>query len=165
MKTTVEAVDLSNRRGAIVHLLPQVYSLLQRNGYNPPHMIMWNQEMKKAVVDIDRRWVFVLQNARYIQGMMFYRLCKEDKQAVYIDVLYGNQGAVIELLLTKFHRSDALKSRTNFYISRNLKRESAEELLESVGLQDESVFDAAGYQSVGDLQSAILVLRARYLTQ
>ena len=155
-------VDLSNRRGAIVHLLPQVYILLQKNGYELPNKILWTQNMRKAIIDINKKWLFALEGTYHLRGLMFYHLDLTGK-SVYLDAFEGNNTQILEALIDKFSNDSIVKTQESFYVSRNIKREASEEILETVGLQDESVFNDEGYQMLGSLTDTLKALRVRYL--
>lgn len=154
-------IDLSNRRGAIVHMLPNVYDLLKKDGHDLPNIIIWTQSMKKAIIDINRKWIFATISSKDVQGMMFYRMGTDGK-SLYIDTLSGSPKTV-EALLKKFEQNDLVKARENFFISRYIKREEADEVLETVGLQDDSVYDEEGYYMLGGLNEVISALKIRYL--
>ena len=174
----MNVVDFSRRRGIIVHLLPQVYALIKEDregkaggGHfdspfgSVPNIVLWTHDMRKALVDIRKKWLFALEGQRNVRGMMFYRI-DDDGKSLYIDTLIAAkdaQAAVLEALLVKFERDDLVKACEDFYVSRDVKREASEEVLESVGLQDESVYNDEGYQFIGDLAEAGKVLRVRYL--
>ena len=166
-------VDLSNRRGAIVHLLPQVYDLLKEykgelsaSGGKPgdfdgvPNYVLWMHDMNKAVVDINKKWVFALRGTNYVMGLMFYRL-GTDGVSLYIDYVMGTP-AVIDELIKKFEQNDLVKAREKFYVGRDVKREAAEEVLGTVGLQDDTVFNEEGYQPIGGMKEALAALKFRY---
>ena len=167
----MNVVDFSNRRGAIVHLLPQVHALinggLPGGSSSPSNYVLWNHNMSKALVDVNRKWLFALEETRKVRstdnvkGIFFYRL-GTDGRSVYVDTLIAPKG-IIEPLLTKFERDDAVKVRESFYVSRNIRKEAAEEILETVGLQDENAFDGEGYQLLGGLAEAVNELKMRYL--
>ena len=158
----VNIVDLSRRRGAIVHLLPQVYELLQKSGHGLPNRILWTQGMRKAVVEINRKWIFALEGTYHLRGLMFYHLGADGK-SLYLDAFEANNTKIFELLITKFSNDSTVKNQEIFYIGRNIRREAAEEMLESVGLQDDSVYDDDGYQNLGGLAETVKALKLRYL--
>ena len=156
----VNIVDLSRRRGAIVHLLPQVYELMKKNYAELPHIIFWKKEMDKKIIDINRRWVFALEGTKIVKGLLFYNISR-DRKTVYVDSLIA-AGIVFNELLIKFEYDDAVKSAEAFYISRDIKNEANTEMLKNVGLQDESVFNDEGYQLIGGLTDVLQVLKIRY---
>lgn len=153
-------VDLSNRRGAIVHLLPQVYALMKADGHDLPNIILWTHDMNKKIVDINRKWIFALQGTKDVRGAMLYRL-DADGRSVYIDAILGGSG-LFDALIKKFEQDALVKAREAFYVGRNIKREAAEEAFEAVGLADDSVFNAEGYQLLGGLSEAAGALKLRY---
>ena len=158
-------IDYSRRRGTIVHFMPQIYALLKENVINLPHMTLWKQAIKADLVDINRKWVFALIGYSNVMGFLFYHLKGTD--SVYIDQLivakrYKEQG-VINALLLKFEHDSALKTRTSFYVSRSIKREVSEEILENVGLANEDVYDSEGYQLLGNLEETMTALKLRYI--
>ena len=160
-------VDLSNRRGAIVHLLSDVYELLKANNSSIKNKVLWTHDINKALVDISQKWVFALEGTHILLGIMFYQL-GNDGESVYINTLTainGNSGknGILEGLLKKFEQDATIKLRKSFYVSRDIKREVSVEILETVGLQDESVYDNDGYQLLGDLGDTINALKIRYL--
>ena len=154
-------VDLSRRRGAIVHLFPQVYRLIKNDGIELPNIILWKKDMNKKVVDVNRRWVFALEGTKIVKGMLFYHL-EADGHSIYIDTLIA-AGGIFDGLIKKFEQDDAVKAGEAFYVSRDIKREADEEILKNVGLHDDSVFDDEGYQLLGGLNEAVRALRVRYL--
>ena len=155
-------LDFSNRRGTIVHLLPQVYALLKKEGVNLPNIIIWKHAMNKAVVEIHRKWVFALEGNKIVKGLLFYHLSSDGKSC-YIDSLVATDSKLAEALLKKFEQDDIVKERQAFYISRHVKKEASEEVLETVGLQDESVFNEHGFQPLGGLADTVSALKVRYL--
>lgn len=161
----MNVVDLSNRRGAIVHLLPQVYEVLKGEQSSILNIVLWTHEMNKSLVDIHKKWVFALNGTKDMLGMMFYRLGVEND--IYIDLLSAKKGAVnslvIEALIKKFEQDNEVKSRQSFYVGRQVKREASDEILGTVGLQDETVFNDDGYQLLGSYDQAIKALKLRYL--
>jgi len=162
----VEVVDFSRRRGAIVHLLPTVYRLIGESGGHLPNSIIWNQEMRKALVDVRRKWLFVLEGTSNVRAILFYHLGTDNK-SVYIDTMAAartnDSAAALEALLVKFDRDDTVRKCEAFYVSREVRKEAAEEILETVGLQDESVYGDEGYQYLGGLTEAVAALKVRYL--
>ena len=158
----INIVDLSSRRGAAVHLFPKVYALLKKEGHDLPHIHFWVKDMNKALVNIKCKWIFAIQGKDDVKGMLFYRV-GDDAESLYIETLYGIHNTVVDALLKKFEQDDIVKSRKAFYLSRNVKREVAEEVLGTVGLQDDTVFDGDGYQLVGDAKECGAALRVRYL--
>ncbi|MCL2399228.1 MAG: hypothetical protein FWC91_05735 [Defluviitaleaceae bacterium] len=160
-------VDLSGRRGAIVHLLPDVYELLKKNDSSILNKVLWTHDINKVLVDINYKWVFALEGTNVLLGMMFYQL-GSDGESVYINTLAAKniapgKNAILEALLKKFEQDATIKLRKSFYVSREIKREASVEILETVGLQDESVYDNNGYQLLGDLGDTVNALKIRYL--
>jgi len=161
----VNVADFSRRRGAIVHLLPQMYALIkEEGGGNVPHYHLWNHDMSRILVDISHKWLFALEEPQALKGMLLYCL-GSDGRSVYINHLISarDNPDVLKALLLKFEREDSIKGREVFYISRSVKREAADEVLETVGLQDDSAYDDAGYQNLGGLGETIKALKLRYL--
>lgn len=168
----MNVIDYSRRRGAIVHLWPKVYSILNESSVHAyggrtasessAAYHIWSKEMNKAVVDNKYRWLFAMQGTNEVWGVLFYHV---DGNSIYIDTLAATRqnSKILEALIVKFEREDAIKSAENFYVSRNVKKEEAEEMLETVGLQNDSVFDDRGYQLLGGLIDALRMLRLRYL--
>lgn len=158
----MEIIDYSNRRGAIVHLLPQVYAMLKKDRKDMPNIILWNIEMKQYVLDINIKWVFALAGKKEVLGILFYRVGK-DGSSLYIEELQAINATVAEALIKKFEQTDIVKTKTTFYASQDIKRMESEEILETVGLQDESVFNEEGYQPLGSLNDTVKDLRLRYI--
>lgn len=163
----MEIVDLSRRRGAIVHMLSQVYDLMRHEGIELPNMIIWKQEMGRAVIDINRRYVFALEGTKNVHGILFYRV-STDGRSVFLDSLIadGRRSAlsaqIIDALLKKFEQDNEVKSCESIYIGRDIKREAADEILETVGLQDDTIFNTEGYQLLGGPGDAFKAIRIRY---
>ena len=160
----MNVIDYSRRRGAIVHLLPKVYALLKADRAGLGNVILWTQAIKKSLIDPKCKWLFALEGANDVKGILFYRL-GDDGRSVYINELIAAKGShgVVESLLLKLERDDELKALGTFYIGRNLKKAASEEMLEAVGLQDESIYDEKGYQPLDGLAEAIKELKLRYL--
>ena len=155
-------LDLSNRRGAIVHMLPQIYKLFKADGIDLPNIILWTQDMRRSVIDINRKWIFALQGTSNVHGLMFYRVGADGK-SIYVDHLVSSQSAIIDALLKKFEQSDLVKGAEAFYLGREIKREAKEEAMSSVGLQDDSVFNDEGYQFIGGTKEILAALKLRYM--
>lgn len=149
-----------------MHLLPQVYELLKEDKKGSlENIVLWTHSMNKALVDANRKWVFALEGTDKVWGAMFYTLGVDGK-SLYIETLTAKKGAppgILEALIKKFEQDESVKVREKFYASRDLKRGQSEEILEGVGLQDESVFSHEGYQPIGNLTDASKALRLRYL--
>ncbi|MCL1986554.1 MAG: hypothetical protein FWG64_01080 [Firmicutes bacterium] len=158
-------VNLSHRRGAILALLPQIHVMLLKDGQELPNKVFWKQEIGKAIVDINHKWIFALEGVKIVHGFLFYQI-GQDKNSLYIDnfIAPSKVLGVAKLLITKFERDDEVRRIQNFYISRNIKKEHREEVLETVGLQDETLYNTKGYQLIGNLTQTLDLLKTRYTT-
>ena len=76
----LKVTDYSNRRGGVVNLLPQIHSMYKENALadksgvlqNPGHIITWQQQIKKRLMDINWRFLIATQRDRIV-GVLFYR--------------------------------------------------------------------------------------------
>lgn len=173
----LEVIDYSSRRGVIVPLLGQVYALLAENaekdklaGLTPPaNIILWKQTMNRYLVDIRRRWLFVMDDT-VVAGLMFFRF-GEDPQSVYIDELqiawlYRRNEAVLAMLLDKFQSDRSVKACTQVYAGERIKKEEAKEILASVGLSESRAGKPAPSDAddplLGTPREAVNALKLRY---
>jgi len=159
----MEVVDLSNRRGAIVHLLPKVHKLYKQTGHQLKDIVLWTHDMNKMILDIQRKWIFVLDRPNGdVLGFLFYRM-GEDGKSLHIEALrVGRHIRAFDLLIQRFQQDNAVKARTEFYASREIQRKTNDEILATVGMQDDSIYDDNGYQHLGDLRKAVDALKVRY---
>jgi len=137
--------------------------MLLKDGQNLPNHVFWKREIGAEITNIDYKWIFALEGVKVVHGFLFYNV-GQDKNSIYINNLVAQPkvASTIKLLLTKFERDDEVRRVQNFYLSRNIKRETNDEILETVGLQDDTVYNTKGYQFVGNLSKTIDVLKYRY---
>ena len=157
------AVDLSNRRGALVPIREKIYRILCRE-HEMPNFIYWKQENGRHVVDVNRKWLIAFnseQDNKEPRGVLFYRLAGKE---VYIEDFAVSGPSAAGVLITKFEYESEVKLATDFYFSERIRRETNDQILETVGLQDDSVFNEDGYQSIGDLGETVKALKVRYLS-
>ena len=148
-----------------MHLLPNVYNLYKEAGSPVKNFVHWTHDMNKALLDIHKKWVFVLNPEQKVLGFLFYRL-DEDGKSLYIDALrikkHQKDHGAFGLLMQRFQQDDSVKGRKEFFASREIQRESSTEILAAVGLQDDSIYNPSGYESLGSFQKAVDALKLRY---
>jgi len=147
----------------MVPIREKIYRILSRE-HDMPNIIYWKQENSRHVVDVNRKWLFAFnseQDSREPKGLLFYRLAGED---VYVEDFAVSGPTAAGVLITKFEYEAGVKAATNFYFSQHIRRETNDQILETVGLQDDSVFDENGYQHMGGLEDVVKALKVRYLT-
>lgn len=168
----LEIVDYSSRRGVIVSLLPQIYALFSENakqdvmaGLEPPeNIILWKQSMRKALVDVQKHWLFVL-DGEHIAGLMFYRMgAGAETGCVFIEELQmawrcRQKEAVLALLLDKFLLDRGVNACGEVLSGARIKNDANKELLASVGFGE---IYPGGYQTLGAPKSAVAALKLRY---
>ena len=151
-------IDYSGRRGAIVPLLPKIYELYKARGLTQDHYVHWSQAVRKELVDIRTKWV-IAQQGTDLKGLLQYRV---DADTLYVEVLLLQPGVDVMPVLKKFERDGVVRSCGTFYFSRNLKKTTNNEILDSVGLLSEPEYHENGYRRIGDLNSALTELQLRY---
>ena len=153
--------DYSARRGAIIHFFPQIYELL-RDYCELPNKIIWTQQIKRQIVDINRRYILAVDNSKFsnakVLGFLFF---KKHDEKILIDYFCVREKGVASALLEKFLRDDAVKAAKTFCISEAIKKEENDESLERVGLLDNSGFKD-GYMEIGGYAETLKILKTRY---
>jgi hypothetical protein len=166
----LEVNDYSNRRGAMVPLLPKIHEMLAEAsardtvaGIKPPiNYILWKQEISRRLVDIYRRWVAIMDGP-VVAGVFFYHFGDKDK-SIYIDELriawaYRNNNTVINMLCDRFANDNAIKKVSSVYASENIKKESSQEILATVGFEKQ--FEN-GWEPLGNPVDAAAAIKLRY---
>jgi hypothetical protein len=162
--------DYSSRRGVLVPLLPQIHALLTETakkdslaGIEPPiNIILWKQQMNKQLVDINRKWLVVL-NGNILAGLFFFRFLPDGN--IYLDELriawaYRNNNAVFTLLHDRFINDPAVKKAADVFGGMNIKKEKEQEILASVGFEQEYENKP---EPLGNPVDAAGILKIRYL--
>jgi hypothetical protein len=166
----LEITDFSNRRGAVVPLLPKIHAMLAASankdtvaGLKPPaNYILWKQEISKQLIDISRRWVTVMDGTD-VAGLLFYRFDAKGEN-IYVDELriawaYRNNNNVITLLHDRFINDNSVKKASAVFAGANVKREANQEILATVGF--EATF-ADGLEPLGKPADAAAAFKLRY---
>ncbi len=165
----LEVNDYSNRRGALVPLMPKLHALLTENAEKdtlaayakPENIIFWKQKMGKAFLDIGNKFLLVTDGAD-IAGLMFYRI---ENGAAYLSQLqtawrYRHNPAVLEMMLEKFVYNNEVKACAKVFAGENIRSPRNKELLAAVGFK-ETFPD--GWEPLGNAAEAAGTLRARYI--
>ncbi len=163
-----EVIDYSNRRGALVPLMPKIHALLTENAEKdtlaafakPENIIFWKQKMGKAFLEIKNRYILTV-NAGDIAGLMFYRL---EDGAAYISQLqaawqYRRNPTIIEAMIDKFITNNEVKTCREVFAGENIKAPHDKELLAAVGFKDTF---PDGWEPLGSVSDAAGALRTRY---
>jgi len=163
----METVDFSNRRGALVGLLPHIYAILKDNAANdkslrakaPEHMVTWLQKAKRNLTDINRRFI-VCMDAMVLAGYLFYRYKGKD---IHIDDLqiawnYRGDANILNGMLKKLEYDPGTKDAI-FYAGEAIKVPKDTEILESVGFVHD--FGSEG-ENLGSLGATVNALKSRY---
>jgi hypothetical protein len=113
-------------------------------------------------VDIHRRWLVVLDGPA-LAGLFFFHF-KPDGN-IHLDELriawpYRNNNAVFNQLLSRFTNDPSVKNAPAVFAGKNIKRESAEEMLASVGFEEHN---AGGNDPLGSPGEAAGALTVRYI--
>ncbi|MDR1664177.1 MAG: hypothetical protein LBR83_04550 [Clostridiales bacterium] len=165
----LEAIDYSSRRGVIVPMMDMIYDLIAENiekdkqaGFPPlENKIIWKQRFRVALMEIERRWVFVMEG-KLTTALLFYRFSGGDK--LFIDELmvawpYRNNKMIFPMLLDKFRFDDAVKKYSAIYAGERVRVEENAEILAAAGFKGEY---ENGYQLLGSLPEAVDALKMRY---
>lgn len=163
----MEFFDYSNRRGALVPVLPKVHALLADISVKdkmaalpmPEHIVTWQQQMRKTVLQINHRFLCAI-DASILAGIFFYHYQGTD---IYIDECqiawtYRNNPRVLDGLLKKLEFDTGTRNAT-FYASDRIKKESDKEILASVGFKEEIEGD---YENLGNFATMANTLKLRY---
>jgi hypothetical protein len=164
-----EFIDYSARRGAIVSLLPQVHKLLkERVQTEPETFVMWRHKMSPCLLDINRRFLFAMQNLDVgkweVLGFLFYRTEADFPQKMYIEDMhignkYKEKPALVQGLISKMERNDPRVKEAEFVGSMRLRKPIDKEILADVGFHD-SFPD--GWEPFGNWKDTMGALKARY---
>ena len=166
----LEVYDYSNRRGVIALMLTKIYAVMAENAEKdrqaslppPGNRVLWTQRYKKIVVEINRRWLFVM-DGNSIAGFLFYRL-EENGSRIYLDEFmlawpYRHNAPVFTMLLDKFMNDRAVRDASEVFAGERIRIEHDKEMLAAVGFKDEY---ADGYESLGAPDKAADALKLRY---
>ena len=168
----LEFIDYSSRRGRIVPLLMQVYSLLKElakkdkhYGQDPPEVFTtWRHKHASELLDINRRFIFALETdnrGRHVVGFLFYR--HGDDNALYIEDMQlslakRGEATIAAGLLAKLEY-DVKAKEASIYGSERLRKMTDKEILAEVGFVESFPH---GYEPLGTLKEAVGALTQRY---
>ena len=163
----LKITDFSTHRGGVVALLPKIYAMLKENALgdksgvlrNPGHIITWQQEIKKQLTDINRRFIIATEQGE-ICGILFYR---HENENAYIEEMQfsknnKNQVAAFDGMFKKLEL-DKKSANAVFYVSDRIKLERNKEILAAVGFKENI---KNGYDRLGSLGEATAVLKIRF---
>jgi len=75
----ITAFDYSFRRGVLVPLLKQIYTIISQNVAGTENIITWQQKMRKNLIDINWRFIIAVDGANLL-GFIFYRYANSHKE-------------------------------------------------------------------------------------
>ena len=161
----LEIMDYSSRRGVIVPILAKIHAILKENAEKdktqepPPHIITWQQDKRKELLDINRRYLVAL-DGNVLSGFFFYRY---DGGKIYIEDIqvawsHRNNPHVIDGFLKKLEFDPGTKDAA-FYASERVKRDADKEMLASKGFKEEH---EGGFEKLGTFSQASAAIKIRY---
>lgn len=156
----LEVFDRSTRRGTLVPMLKNIYTLIASNTPSTENMILWSHKMRKNLLDINWRFLTVM-SGNDIVGLLFYRY---DGNSIYIEEMqvaraYSNDPQVVESLLKKLELDPGVKDAI-FYANDRMKQEVNKEILASVGFKEEI---DGGWECLGNFSETNNTLKLRYI--
>ena len=136
----LEFLDCSSRRGVLVPLIPKLHAMLTENatkdktsGMAPPeHLITWRQKINAQLVDINRRFIYAMDNGS-LAGIFFYRYQGTDIyiEDVQIAWTHRTNPQILEGMIKKLEYDGGARGAT-YFASDRIKIEANEEILAAV---------------------------------
>ena len=155
----VSIFDFSGRRGALVPLLPSVYKLLAQNARPLPHQILWQQHMRKELVDICRHFLVAKGEDGALLGVFFYKTSPATGPLIYIEDFsltpdFANPQALVDAFVAKLALDPSVSNAQFYGNTAHIKQEKDKEILKEA--------PATPWEVLGDFKQMANTLKRRY---